>query len=178
MSTSLYFNNEQCKWTVEAAEFAEDLVKHFYKLAYRDWPALHYDLKTLADLQVHEITDQAFAQLARYEMVMPTRPRKMMATDFYRICIQDHKILDAIENRQDHIGFRPLVLYIVTHELIHIIRFGKLIKWYEIPWGSDEEEARVHKVTAQVLKNVNLSGLDKVLDSYKVYSMAQNDLGN
>ena len=178
MATSLYFNKEQYNWTIEAVEYAEDLVKCFYQMAYRDWQGLYYDVKTLADLQIHEITDQAFAQLARYEMTMPGGSRRTETTEFYRICIQDHKILDAIENREDGISFRPLVLYIVTHELIHIIRFGKLLKWYEIPSGSEAEEARVHKVTGQILKNINMPGLEKVLDSYQVYSIARNDLSN
>ena len=59
MPISLYFNEEQYVWTIKAADFAEDLVKHFYKLAYRDWHRHHYDIKTLADLQTDEITDQA-----------------------------------------------------------------------------------------------------------------------
>jgi hypothetical protein len=178
VGTPIYFNKEQCGWTLEAFEYAEDLVRHFYKLVYRDWLGLYYDLKTLANLQIHEITDQAFAQLARYEMAMPKGSRKTGITDFYRICIQDHKILDAIENRQDGIDFHPLILYVVTHELIHIIRFGKLLKWYEIPQPSDEEETRVHKVTGEILKNVSMPGLDRVLNNYRVCSTAQNGLSN
>ena len=115
MATSLYFNKEQWGWTIEAMEFAEDLLKHFYQLAYRDWRDLHYEIKTLVDLQNHEVTDKAFAQLALYEVAMPKGSKKTGPAEFYRICIQDHKILDATENREDGIGFRPLVLYIVTH---------------------------------------------------------------
>lgn len=169
MPISLYFNHEQYDWTIEAVEYAEDLVKQFYQLAYRDWRGLHYDIKTLADLQGSEITDQAFAQLVRYEMVIPEETRKTRATEFYRICIQDHKILDAVENRGDGIGFRPLVLYIVTHELVHVIRFRKLLEPDENPSRSDEE-ARVHKVTGQILKPVGMPGLDRVLESYKACS--------
>jgi hypothetical protein len=172
LATSLYFNKEQYNWAIEAVEFAEDLVKQFYKLAYRDWRGIYYDIKTLADLQVHEITDQAFAQLAQYEMVMPKGPGRSDFSPFYRICIQDHKILDALENREDDIGFRPLVLYIVTHELIHIIRFGKLLESYEISGGKEKEEARVHKVTSKVLKDIRMPGIDRVLDSYKVCGTA------
>jgi hypothetical protein len=179
VATFLYFNNEQRDWTMKSAEFAEDLISRFYNLAYRDWQGLHYDLKTLAELEVHEITDQAFAQLARYEMVLPAGLNKPAATDFYRICIQDHKILDAVENRDDGISFCPLVLYIVTHELVHIVRFSKLLKQYEIPGeGKEIEEARVHKVTCQILKNVSIPGLDKVLGSYRLYSSLQSDLFN
>ena len=77
-----------------------------------------------------------------------------------------------IENRGERIGFRPLVLYVVTHELIHIIRFGTFLKSYEVLSGKDEEETRVHKVTGQVLKNVRMRGLDQVLDSYRVCNSA------
>jgi len=164
---------------MKSVEVAEDLISRFYNLAYRDWQGLYYDLKTLAELEVHEITDQAFAQLAKYEITLPSRWRKGGSIDFYRICIQDHKILEAIESRQDGISFCPLVLYIVTHELVHIIRFSKLLKDYEIPNGEREaEEARVHKVTCQILKDVDLPGLDKVIGSYRAHSLVPAELYN
>ncbi len=52
----------------------------------------------------------------------------------------------------------PMLLYIVTHELVHVIRFSQFLALFEAP---EEEKAReeilVHRLTQKILQPLNFS---------------------
>ena len=59
-------------------------------------------------------------------------------------------------------------MYIITHELIHIVRFSKFLQGFDA--SAEErlsEEKRVHERTHEILSTVRLTGLATVLDFYK-----------
>jgi hypothetical protein len=86
--------------------------------------------------------------------------------DFYKICLQDHTIQSTLE-MSPGIELFPFSLYIITHELIHIVRFGKFLQSFD---ASDRErmseEKRVHQRTHKILKAVQVKGLPHVLEFY------------
>ena len=59
------------------------------------------------------------------------------------------------------------MLYVLTHEIVHVIRFVKFLA----PFHMDEkdratEENRVHSITQSILSRVPLPGMDHVLTRY------------
>lgn len=150
----------------QAVELAEELVSNHYKMSANQWLRGRYDVKTLTDLSETEIVQGPFAQIVRYRAQKKDTILGSSSYDFYKICIQDHNILTAL-SRQPELTFFPFSLYILTHELIHIVRFGKFLQSFD---ASDEErlaeEIRVHDKTHQILKTEHIPGIKAVLQFY------------
>ncbi len=160
------FNKKQIKVVNQAAEMAEELVSDYYKLSSSQWLRRRYDIKTLADLSPEEIVSGPFAQIIRYKAHPKDSFLGSSAYDFYKICLQDNSILAVIRDYKT-IKLSPFTLYIITHELIHIVRFSEFIQNFN---ASNEEklaeETRVHNNTHEILKSIKLPGLSNVLQFY------------
>jgi len=151
---------------------AEELVSNHYKLSATQLLQLNYDVKTLADLSREEIVDNHFAQIIRYAEKKKTAFPDGPVKDFYKVCIQDHSILRAIE-RFDDLDLFAFALYIVCHELIHIIRFRKFLQHFDAPFHEKlDEEVRVHVKTHEILNNVTIKNIVPVLEFYKRWTQA------
>lgn len=160
------FNKKQIKIVNQAAEMAEELVSDYYKLSSSQWLHRRYDIKTLADLLPEEIVSGPFAQIIRYKAHLKDSCLGSSAYDFYKICLQDNSILAAIRDFKA-IKLSPFTLYIITHELIHIVRFSEFLQNFNASHEEKlEEETRVHNSTHEILKSVKLQGLSNVLKFY------------
>lgn len=170
MPVLAYFNRQQLACTVQALRQAEQITADHYRLAPADWGSLNYDLMTLASLRQEEITDEAFAQISRYQAVISRPPHGSRPFDFFRICVQDHKILEAVERRGDGLSLEPLLLYVLTHELIHLIRFARHPQRFDLPSEARPmEEGGVHRETYRILQPIQIPGLHRVLQCYRDY---------
>ncbi|MBW2678181.1 MAG: hypothetical protein JRD49_11520 [Deltaproteobacteria bacterium] len=161
------FNPEAIKIVNSSAAMAEELVSNFYKMSASEWLHPKYDVKTRADLTEDEIVDGPFAQVIRYEGQLKDTSLGSTAYDFYKICLQDHAILAVLDTQSD-LKLFPFVMYIITHELIHIVRFSKFLQNFDASAEERvEEEKRVHKYTHAILNPVRLDGVLFVLQFYK-----------
>ena len=160
------FGAEQIKIVNNAVAMAEELVSNHYKMSASQWLGPRYDVKTLADLNPDEIIDGPFAQIIRYKGRRKNTSLGSATYDFYKICLQDHTIRSTLEAAPS-IALFPFSLYIITHELIHIVRFSKFLQSFE---ASDRErmaeEKRVHQRTHEILQPVQVTGLTSVLEFY------------
>ena len=118
------FNPDDIVIVNNAVAMAEELVSNFYKMSQREWLNNRYDVKTMKDLDPGEIVHGPFAQIIRYEGKKKDTFLGSSAYDFYKICLQDDSILSELK-RSDDIELFPFILYIIIHELIHIVRFSK-----------------------------------------------------
>ncbi len=117
---------------IEAAESrALEIVSNAYKMSESQWLRNRYDIKTLKDLERKEIVDGPFAQIIRYESKKHPASLGSSVHDVYRICLQDNAIL-AVAAQYRQIQLLPFSLYIITHELIHIVRFSHYKQGFEI----------------------------------------------
>ena len=161
------FDDEQLTTVNHSVAMAEELVSNYYKMSASQWLHPKYDVNTLADLTETEIIDGPFAQIIRYEGKLKNGVLGSSAYDFYKICIQDHTILQTLEKHPE-ITLAPFALYVVTHELVHIVRFSRFQQNFN---ASDEEkfeeERRVHGITHEILDSMTTPGLDRVLDYYR-----------
>ncbi len=160
-----HFNGTQISLAGKTFSQAEMMAGQYFRLSPSEWKGHRYDVKTLAFLEKHEVREGAFAHLCRYQF----RKEHEGAEEgcyFYRICLQDHNILKVI-NRNDGIELFPLMVYILTHELVHIIRFRKFMQRFDVDQEEKEiEEGKVHQTTYQILRSLKGINLNPIFDSY------------
>jgi hypothetical protein len=160
------FKDEQLTIVNNAVAMAEELVSNHYKMSASQWLRPKYDVKTLADLDEDEIVTGPFAQIIRYEGKLKGGVLGSSAYDFYKICIQDHAILEILKARPE-ITLSPFSMYVVTHELVHIVRFSRFLQNFNASEIEKHiEERRVHAITHDILDVLNIAGLAAVLDFY------------
>ncbi len=161
------FSSRELAVVNESVAQAEELVCNHYKMSANQWKRLNYDIKTLADLADNEIVYGPFAQIVRYTGVPKEKIPSASIYDFYKICFQDHSIQNALIVYPE-LKLYPFSLYIITHELIHVVRFCKFLQNFEAsPSERLEEEIRVHRRTREILGTVQVKGLEGVLDFYR-----------
>jgi hypothetical protein len=162
-----HFNADEIQIIHQAVTMAEELVSDHYKMSATQWLRPKYDVKTFADLSPAEKVDGPFAQIIRYEGQRRGSTLGSEAYDFYKICLQDPAMLRTMHHHSE-LMLLPFGLYIVVHELVHIVRFSKfLVNFHASSSEKLLEEHRVHDITHQILTPVRLTGLDAVIDYYR-----------
>lgn len=172
------FNPEQLAVINTSVSMAEELVCNHYKFSATQWLKLNYDIKTLTDLRPDEIVQGPFAQIVRYTGWRKNHTLGSSMYDFYKICIQDHSILSVI-SQSPELQLLPFSLYIIIHELVHIVRFSQFMQSFDA--SRDEklnEEKRVHEKTHEILVSLRLAGLMEILSFYEQWRLEFDDLKN
>ena len=162
-----YFHRQHKELLKEAAVIAEEMAFDFFKLSPAHWRRARYDILTLEGLSREEISPHAHALVAKYKGVPQNSSLQSGWFDFYRVCLQDHNILKTLQ-ASPALSLFPLLLYIVTHELVHVIRFSQFLAQFE---ASEEEKAReetrVHRLTQKILQPLNFLDLPPVIRYYQ-----------
>ncbi|RLC02219.1 MAG: hypothetical protein DRH34_07755 [Deltaproteobacteria bacterium] len=169
MQTARLFSKEELLKVDDAVRVAEEIVNNFYKMSSGQWLKNRYDIKTAKDLAVHEYVDGPFAQVVKYEGRKKDVSLGSSSFSLYKVCLQDIAILSIVE-KTDRLLLEPFLLYILIHELVHVVRFSKFKQRYENKNEADvtlEEERKVHQLTHSILKPVSVRGLSKVFEFYK-----------
>jgi len=163
-----YFDIKQMGILGEAVDIAEDMTSNYFKLSLSQWKKHLFDVKTLSNLFGEDIKDNVFALLKKHMTpgkgeVQPMHRRH----EFYIICLQDHQILKALQ-RDRSLKLLPLLAYVVTHELVHIVRFRNFQVRFETQGQNTKikEEKIVHHTTYEILKELSLPDLSYILGSY------------
>lgn len=131
---------------------AERLARSFFRLSAQEWKTHRYEVKTLTQLEPHEKSDQAFAQLCKYVCRKRDGAGPPADFHFFRVCLQDTRILDAVRRGGSFIRFPALMLYIAAHELVHIVRFNRGESQFDLaPEEKEREEEQVHLLTRRML---------------------------
>ncbi len=172
--TYLAFKDDSIETISEALTIAEEKIGDYYKFSLGQWKRHKYDVKTLRFLEDDEITSFAFAFLNKRSRIVEGFDSSTKKRDFYYICLQDHLILNALQEDKN-LSLLPLLVYIFTHELIHIVRFCNFYQRYDISGRFREiEEGLVHETTFDILKNSSLRNLEYILESYKSHRSLNN----
>jgi hypothetical protein len=139
---------------------AEDLTGEYFKIPAFDAARYPFEVATLKDLDALEIAPRALAHLARYDVTTRHRPRPL-----YRICLQDDNVLRTLD--RDALAFDSLLLYILTHELCHVIRFCDYRQLFDADDARrDSEEALVHELTADILRPLRDPHIRRLAERY------------
>lgn len=163
----MQFTPDQILDVKRAADMAEELVVNFYKMSSSRWSRLRFDIVTLKDLSDEETVSGPFAQVVRYGVKEKDSVLGSSSYDFYKICIQDHSVNEVLAGNSN-LKLFPLSLYIVVHELVHIVRFALFVQQFEASEDEKlEEESRVHELTHDILASVEIPGMDRVFSFYE-----------
>lgn len=163
------FDDSQIECLSTAVSTAEELVSGYYKMSGTEWGAIKYDFKTLRDLLPSEIVTGPLAQILRYRATPNHSTLELDSYDFYKICIQDHCILKIVRG-MPQLNFFAFLLYIASHELVHVVRFFKFFKGFEVPVSQKmTEEIKVHETTIEILSKVNTDGMSDILRFYDLW---------
>ena len=171
--TLQYFNKNQLSVVGDALDIAEDMTSNYFKLSLLHWKRNRFDIRTLSSLFGEEIKDNVFALLKKYgsdgQAEIETLNKRH---EFYLIFLQDHHILQALQ-RDSNIKLLPLLAYILTHELVHIVRFCKFQVRFDTQEENNriEEEKIVNHTTYEILNQLSLPHLSYILDFYEPHKM-------
>ena len=161
------FSTWERSCVAEAFSYAERLTGKFFDIAPEEWLSCRYDVRTLVQLENHEVHQTAFAHLCKYSAPQEHDRDPPGGLHFYRVCLQDNRILDAIERGSSYIKLVPLMLYIATHELVHILRFEKGESDFDMPVEErKKEEQRVDAITRSILLPRADRELNLILDCF------------
>jgi len=167
MGKAIHFSPAEISFINKTFSQAEKLAEKYFHLSPEDWRTHRYDVKTLAYLEEHEVHSRAFAHLCKYDYMKGESADNKENTHFYRICLQDGRILNAVERGSSFIKLMPLMLYIATHELIHVVRFNRGDGDFDAPVEEKiQEEEKVHSITRNILQPIADNNLNLVLDCF------------
>jgi hypothetical protein len=162
-----YFAPGEILLVDKALEIAEDVTCNHYHISAGNWKKYGFEVSNLIQLREEEITPFGLAQIARYVQANPDHIPVYSPRDYYRICLQDHNILQVV-NRKEGIDLFPLMIYVLTHELVHVIRFRKFMQRFDVDSEAKAaEEHRVHLATYEILKSLKGVNLNPVFSSYE-----------
>jgi hypothetical protein len=149
---TLKFSLPQRSLVFKAQKEAEERTTGYYCIPPFRWEKLHYDLLTREDHGWESIPDP---MLARVRLLQGTGTKKSF--DFYRIELNDPSILTAAtrENLLETPDLYSFLVYILTHEMVHLVRLSTILDKHPHPLaGCDtEEEIRVQDVAHRILSD-------------------------
>jgi hypothetical protein len=157
----LQFSAPQRNLVFRALDEAEERTAGYYCIPPFRWEQLRYDLLTQTD---HGWEPLPEPMLARVRCLQRVNPRR--SYDFYRIELNDGSILAAAE-RENLLGhLYPFLVYILTHEMVHLVRLSSILDTWSGPLVpfDESEEHRVQGISRRIL--TGSSGFQPVLERF------------
>jgi hypothetical protein len=94
-------------------------------------------------------------------------PKRDSIDDFYRIQLNDPGILTAAQRENLEPDFYPFLLYILTHEMVHLVRLSTILPHSgEIRASMEAEECRVQKVAYRILFDAPDEAMRPILSKF------------
>lgn len=167
MTHKHYFLQEHIEIIDKSSAVAEEIISDFYAFSSSHWMRHPYEIKTLKESCCVDFPMRAYAHLLRYDCPVSEKMSGGDSRELYRIFLHDHNILDATCTGRSS-RLMPFMLYIFTHELVHIARFSRH-DCNLLSEDKEQEERIVHTITRNMLAGVGIRGLDRVLDRFAVH---------
>jgi len=163
----MYFSPPEISLVGEMFRHAEELAEGYFHLGRGGLKIYRYEVETLVHLRGHEVDGKAFAHLCRYLYQKEDDAGHPDNFYFFKICLQDDRILDAVKRSRPFVKLEPLMLYIAAHELVHVIRFNGREIEFDAPLKEKiVEEDKVHSITRNMLQPVADTEINLVLDCF------------
>ena len=166
----VFFTDSQRKLVVSALAEAEERTSGYYCIPPRHWQRLRYDLITGADLGWEPLPEMA---LARVQQVGQINAGKRAPLDFFRIQLNDPSILNAARREKLELNIYPFLVYIITHEMVHLVRLATILDSAQNPPCSAEvEEERVERISRQILSRIGGEYFKPVFERFRLPAFA------
>jgi hypothetical protein len=127
---------------------AEDRTAGYYCIPPFRWEQLRYDLLTQVDHGWEPLPDPTFARVRLLERIHASQP-----FNFYRIELNDRSILAAAKRENLLRDLHPFLVYILTHEMVHMVRLSSILdsRAETLPYTDESEEERVQGISRRIL---------------------------
>jgi hypothetical protein len=163
MGAAGLFTGSDLMTICRAASLAERLTEKHFDLDKDHWKSEPYSIFTLKQVNRGLYEPDVFANVIRYKNRVD-RQRKPVLTERYGIVLQDPNILRALL-RPSHDDLWTMSLFVLTHELIHVVRFKKFnVDFFAEPDLRQTEEDLVQSITREILSGV--TNTDQLLAKY------------
>jgi hypothetical protein len=148
---ALRFTNPQRSMVFQALNEAEQRIAGYYCIPPFRWEKLRYDLLTREDYGWEPLPNRMLARVRYLQRVNPIKP-----FHFYRIELDDDSILAAAE-REDLLKDKhlyPFFVYILTHEMVHMVRLSSILEHGPdtVASADESEEERVQGISRRILR--------------------------
>lgn len=142
------FSAPQRNLVFQALNEAENRTADYYCIPPFRWEKLRYDLLTQTDQGWEPLPDPTLARVRHLQQTTARRP-----FDFYRIELNDRSILAAAERENMLRNLYPFLVYILTHEMVHVVRLSSIMDGppAAIAPHDDGEEQRVQHISRRIL---------------------------
>jgi hypothetical protein len=158
------FSREQRRMAIRALGEAEDHTSSYYCIPPHRWQQFRYDLLTRQDTEWEPLPEVV---LARVQCIAKVHPRQSQAFDFYRIQLNDPSILSAAVRENLGKSLYHFLVYILTHEMVHLVRLTSILGHEkDIAPSLDSEETRVQKISRQILSHRGFEVFQPILDKF------------
>jgi hypothetical protein len=151
---------------------ARELIGQHYALP-NDWfETASHEVRTVKDLRSGEVLGEGrLAQIRKLYRVFEEGAGRVLRCQtlcpHYRICLQDHNILETL-CRDPAVPLPDLLTCVLTHEYVHLVRFCQYEYSYDSPAGNrNSEEARVGQITRAIVSELGHRGLRRTADRLK-----------
>ena len=146
-----------------ALDEAEERTAGYYCIPPFRWEKLRYDLLTRKDQGWEPLPDPMLARVRYLQRINAGRP-----FDFYRIELNDGSIL-AAARREDFLreqAFYPFLVYILTHEMVHLVRLSSILddRTDTLAPFDESEEHKVQRISRRILAGT--SNFQPILDRF------------
>ena len=146
-----------------AASLAERLTERHFDLDKDHWKSEPYKIFTLKQVSRGLYEPGVFANVIRYK-TRTNQPTKPAQAERYGIVLQDPNILRALLRQSRH-DLWTISLFVLTHELIHVVRFKKFnVDFFAETSVRQMEESLVQSITGEILSGV--TNTDQLLALY------------
>ncbi len=143
----MQFSPLQRNLVFQALDEAEERIKSYYCIPPFKWQQLRYDLLTREDREWEPLPS---AMLARVRYLQEIKTRQ--SYDFYRIELNDPSILTAAERESLTKDLYLFLVFILTHEMVHLVRLSIILDdWIKLAAFAESEEWRVQDISRQIL---------------------------
>jgi hypothetical protein len=158
-----------------ATVLAEKLTADHFSLANDEWNRNPYAVFTRKQVRDSFYQQDVFAHVVCRAPEKASDRGKGLWEDF-AIVLQDPAILRALL-RSTSRDLWTLALFILTHELIHIVRFRKFgVDFFASSKERDEEEKIVYDVTEKILRGV--SNTNELIQLYRPLTGLDTDMSS
>ncbi len=147
----------------EAVSLSEEIISDRFGLTTEYWLKNPFEVKTLKDEWPVRLPKGVFAHLEKYGNNWYEKFFGKDTQCLYKVLIVDYRVLKVTGG--NNTIMMPFLLYIMTHELIHMVRFSRFECAVCIE-DKTEEEDKVHLLTESVLSRVKMANLDLVIDFF------------
>jgi len=163
MGAAGLFTESDLMTICRAASLAERLTEKRFDLHEGHWKREPYTIFTLKQVNRGLYEPDVFANVIRYKTRVNQKTKPVPA-DRYGIVLQDPNILRALLRKSQH-DLWTISLFVLTHELIHVVRFKKFnVDFFADPGARQTEESLVQSITEEILSGV--TNTDQLLAMY------------